>query len=150
MSARRIPTTVVLVFLKVNITIQSPSMSSFYVFFLYALPYRSTNGIYLSSSNKYLNNFKRYRKVCKILGPHIGSYECYNLRYSSMRSVNGSTFRRNILPPLSGSKFSRSRNQGVAGLQASPPVLISDCEYGDTLLRNIGSNTDYTALYLRT
>jgi hypothetical protein len=45
------------------------------------------------------------------------------------------TFRRKYLPPFSGLKISRTRNQLAAG--------------SSMFLRNVSSHTDYTALYFR-
>jgi hypothetical protein len=47
-------------------------------------------------------------------------------------------FRRSVLHPSSGSKFSRARSQRVAGEAGS-----------DAFFRNVGSHTNYTELYPR-
>jgi hypothetical protein len=50
--------------------------------------------------------------LCRIWGSYSGSYECcYLLGYSSVYSVCEPMFRKNVWPPSSGSKISRTKNQ---------------------------------------
>jgi hypothetical protein len=54
-------------------------------------------------------------------------------------------FRRNISAPYSAPKISQAGNQHVADGYA----LLDVEDGGDTFFRNVGSHTDYAALYIR-